>query len=193
MIKSLFILQNKDVQCFQSLREDTWTKLLIGNRLTGTDQVSVCSWFRFVRSKVLSGHFLGRLSVTQDAQQADEQQPAEQPGAIHGAEEEVKEEEVEEAAGQEWRSRGSQQVHRRFSLHPPDLLRSYTDSWSPAREERRRGRCGRDMREGVGCVRGRQAAGGRRTNSVSVDADRTMIKKNIWKKNISSHFYDTNT
>lgn len=60
--------------------------------------------------------------MTQDAQQADEQQPAEQPGAIHGAEEEVKEEEVEEAASQEWRSRGSQQVHRRFSLHPPDLL-----------------------------------------------------------------------
>lgn len=50
-----------------------------------TDQVSVCGWFGFVHSKVLSRHFLGRLAVTQDGEQAEEEQPPEQPGAVHGA------------------------------------------------------------------------------------------------------------
>ena len=79
-----------------------------------TDQVSVCSCFRFLQTKVLRRHLLRRLTVTHDAQEAEEEeeeQPAERPGAVHGG-----------GGGggdrSSWRSRGSQQVHRRFSLHP---------------------------------------------------------------------------
>ena len=59
---------------------------------------------------------------------------------------------------------------------------------------RRRGRCGRDMREGVGCVRGRQAAGGRRTNPVSVRCGENMwIQKTNEKTNPSLHTSMTQT
>lgn len=105
--------------------------------IADTDQVSVGGWFGFVHSKVLSGHFLGRLAVTDDGQQADKQQSAEQPGAIHGAGPGGGGRKVpagQEAADQDRRSGGSQQVHRRFCLHPPEPLLSYTDSQSPARE-----------------------------------------------------------
>ena len=127
------------------------------NRLTGTDQVSVCSWFRFVRSKVLRGHFLGRLSVTQDAQQADEQQPAEQPGAIHGA----------GGGGGGGGGGGSRSgvEEQRVAAGPQEILPPPTGpppllyGLMKPRPGGDRAAAGGNMREGDGCVRGRQAAG----------------------------------